>query len=48
MKKSNGITLISLAVTIIVLIILAAVSINAINGENSVVKQATITTYNQY
>lgn len=39
MKKQNGITLIALVITIIVLLILAAVSINAITGDDSVVQQ---------
>ena len=33
-KKSNGITLIALVITIIVLLILAGISISALNGEN--------------
>lgn len=38
MKKQNkGITLVSLVVTIIILIILAGVSINAILGENGII-----------
>jgi len=37
MKKENGVTLVSLAVTIVVLIILAGVSINAILGENGII-----------
>lgn len=40
MKKQNGITLIALIITIIVILILAAVSINAITGDDSVVQQA--------
>lgn len=39
-KKKNGITLIALVVTIVVLIILAAVSINVVIGENGIIKQA--------
>ena len=40
MKKENGITLISLVVTIIVLIILATVSITLILGQNGVINKA--------
>ena len=40
MKKQNGITIISLVVTIIVLIILAGVSINLILGENGIITKA--------
>lgn len=39
-KKQNGITLIALVVTIIVLLILAAVSINALVGENGIANRA--------
>ena len=39
-KNSKGITLITLAVTIIVLIILAGVSINMLVGENGIIKKA--------
>lgn len=39
-KQTNGITLIALVVTIIVLIILATISINAVLGENSLIKKA--------
>lgn len=39
-KINNGITLISLAVTIIVMLIIAGTSINLIFGENSLIKQA--------
>ena len=38
MKKSNkGITLIALVVTIVVLLILAAISINLVLGENGII-----------
>ena len=37
MKKNNGITLVALVVTIIVLIILAGISINLILGDNGIV-----------
>ena len=40
MKKQNGITLIALVITIIVLLILAGVSINAIIGENGILTNA--------
>ncbi len=39
-KNNKGITLIALAVTIIVILILAGISINLIFGENSIIKQA--------
>mgnify|MGYP005803152487 FL=1 len=39
-KKQNGITLIALVVTIIVLIILAGVSINMLVGENGIINMA--------
>ncbi len=39
-KEKNGITLIALVVTIIVLIILAGVSINMLVGENGIITQA--------
>lgn len=39
MKKQNGITLVALVITIIVLLILAAVSINAIMGDDGIVNQ---------
>ena len=40
LKKSNGITLIALVVTIIVLIILAGISINLILGDNGIITKA--------
>ena len=40
MKKSNGITLVALVVTIVVLLILAGVSINLVLGENGLITQA--------
>ena len=40
-KNARGITLIALVITIIVLIILAGVTINALNGENGILKRAT-------
>ena len=39
-KKENGITLIALGVTIVVLSILAGVTIAAITGDNGILKQA--------
>ena len=39
-KEIKGITLITLAITIVVLIILAGVSINAVLGENGIIKKA--------
>ena len=41
MKKSKGITLIALVITIIVLLILAGVSISLVVGDNGVLTQAT-------
>ena len=40
MKRDQGITLISLVVTIIILIILAGVSINLILGQNGIINKA--------
>ena len=40
MKKQNGITLIALVITIIVLLILAGISINAVIGENGIATKA--------
>ena len=40
MRKDNGITLIALVVTIVVLLILATVSISMLTGENGVITQA--------
>ena len=40
MKSNNGITLIALVVTIVVLLILAGVSISMLTGENGIIKQA--------
>ena len=39
-KEANGITLIALVVTIVVLIILATVSINLVLGDNGIISQA--------
>ena len=41
-KKENGITLIALVVTIVVLLILAGVSISMLTGENGVITQAKL------
>ena len=45
--KSNGITLIALVITIIVMLILAGVSLNATIGENGILTQAKNATYMQ-
>ena len=39
-KEIKGITLITLAITIVVLIILAGVSINAVIGDDGIIKKA--------
>lgn len=39
-KNSNGITLISLIATIIILIILAGTSVNILMGEDGIIKKA--------
>ena len=39
MKSNNGITLISLIVTIVVLLILAGITIGALDGENGIIGQ---------
>lgn len=41
MKNQKGITLIALVVTIIVLLILAAVSISTLMGDNGIANKAT-------
>ena len=41
LKKKEGITLIALVVTIIVLLILAGVTLSLISGENGILKRAT-------
>ena len=41
MKKQNGVTLIALVITIIVLLILAGVSIAMLTGENGILTNAT-------
>ena len=40
MRKSKGITLIALVITIVILLILAAISLNAILGENGILARA--------
>ena len=40
LKNKNGITLIALVITIVVLLILAGVSISMLTGNNSIIKQA--------
>ena len=40
MQDRNGITLIALVITIIVLLILAGVSISMLNGENGILQRA--------
>ena len=42
-KNERGITLIALVVTIVVLLILAAVSISMLTGENGIIKKASET-----
>ena len=38
-EEQNGITMIALVVTIVVLIILAGISISGITGKNGIIKQ---------
>ena len=40
LKEIDGITLVALVVTIVVLIILATISINAVIGENGIIRRA--------
>ena len=40
LKKNKGITLVALVITIVILIILAVISINAVFGENGLIKRA--------
>ena len=40
MKRENGITLISLVVTIVVMMILAGITIDATIGDNGLIKSA--------
>ena len=44
MKKNEGLTLIALVITIIVLLILAGVTIAMLTGENGLLSRATSTT----
>ena len=46
-KEYSGITLIALVITIIVMLILAGVSLNAVIGENGIITQAQKATYMQ-
>ena len=41
MRKTKGITLIALVITIIILLILAGVTIASLSGENGILKNAT-------
>ena len=41
MKRQNGITLVALVITIIVLLILAGVSISLVVGNNGILSQAS-------
>ena len=47
MRKQNGITLMALVISIIVMLILAGVSINAVIGDNGVISKAQETLYLQ-
>ena len=40
LKSNNGITLIALVVTVIILIILAGISISMLTGQNGILKRA--------
>ena len=40
LKRSNGITIMSLVITIIVLLILAGISISTLSGDNSILTKA--------
>ena len=44
MKKNEGITLIALVITIVVLLILAGISIKALTGEKELIKETYNTT----
>ena len=46
-KSNNGITLVSLVITIIVMLILAGVSLSMVTGDSSVLKQAQKTAFIQ-
>lgn len=46
-RKKSGITLIALVISIIVLILLAAIVISTLNGENGLFTKANTTNYNQ-
>ena len=47
LRKSNGITLIALVISIIAMLILAGVSLNAVIGDNGIITQAQNATYMQ-
>ena len=47
MKEQKGITLIALVITIIVMLILAGISLNAVIGDNGIITQAQNATYMQ-
>ena len=46
-NRKNGITLIALVISIIVMLILAGVSLNAVIGDNGIITQAQNATYMQ-
>ena len=43
--KTKGITLIALVITVIVLLILAGITINALAGDNRIIKKSNRTNY---
>ena len=47
-RKTKGITIISLVVTIVVLLILASVTVNVLFGDNGVVKNVSARQYTAY
>ena len=47
LKQKNGITLIALVISIIVMLILAGISLNAVIGDNGIITQAQNATYMQ-
>ena len=48
LKSKNGITLIALVISIIVMLILAGVSLNATIGDNGIITQEQNATYRKY
>lgn len=48
LKSKNGITLMALVISIIVMLILAGVSLNATIGDNGIITQAKNATYRKY